>query len=261
VVAVEHAVESDIAKVAAAAAAKAVSLYNDAVTYARAGLATLRADVTAGLTAAETTAANALARASTVLSADIAAAERTAAADVAALAATTAAGLTAAGRDIANGVATAEAVAAARLDAVRGVIYTDLETWGADALKVAWPDAGGDIAALRRALAGDFPDIAGLLDALAGAGAIGLLGTLIRSMATSQALTKLATDCIVPNCRNLSGLGSLLQELTTLAEGGILFALLAELVHDPGQAAADLQTTLGTVVSDSIGLVTGLLAA
>jgi hypothetical protein len=252
VVAVEHTVESDILRVEVAVTAKAVSLFQSALAYAQAGLATLRSDVTAGLAAVEATAANDVLNASTVLSADIAAAERTAAADVAALAATTAAGLAQAGRDITAGVATAEAVAAARLDAVRGVIYTDLDTWGTDALKVAWPDASGDIAALRLALGADFPDIAGLLDALAGAGALGLIGTLIRSMATSQAITKLATDCIVPNCRNLSGFGKDLQELLGVVSGASFLAWLVFTIAEPAAAARDTETVIHGLVDGTV---------
>jgi hypothetical protein len=118
-----------------------------------------------------------------------------------------------------------------------------------------------DLQALRDVLGADFPWLNDLAGLMAGAGTAGLLGALIRSMATSQAVTKLATDCIVPNCRNLSGLGSLLSELSGLLEGDIIFALLAAAVTDPAGAARDIEAAIYQPAADAVHLFSGLLRA
>lgn len=135
--------------------------------------------------------------------------------------------------------------------ALVGSVYTDLDTIGRQAMQEVWPGAAGDVAALRKALGGNFPWLDALLPALAGGGAIGLGAALVQSLAGAQAVTKLATECIVPNCENLSGLGSLLSELEALITGGALLALLEFMVRDPAAAARDAETVLFPLVNDT----------
>lgn len=201
---------------------------------------------------AEQLAADSLARASTVLQADITAAGQLAGREVAALAGVVGADVSALERGLASGLATAEAAAAASLAAVRAGVYTDLETWGDQAVSRAWPDAAGDLGALRDAIGADFPWLNDLLGALGGLGTAGLAGALIRSMATSQAVTRLATDCIVPNCRNLSGLGQLLEGLLGDAAAAAMLAWVIFMVTDPGGWSADMQAVAVTPASDAI---------
>jgi len=231
-------------------AAEATSLFtraeNDAITWVR---------------QAESAAASAVTNASAALQAEIASAEALAAREVNQLAASTQAAVNQLASDIASQVASAEALAFSQVQALQQGIITDLEQTGDAALQLAWPDAVPDLQALRDALGADFPWLNDLLGLMAGAGTAGLLGALIRSMATSQALTRLATDCIVPNCRNLSGLGSLLQQLAGLLENDLLFTLLAAAVADPAGAAADIQAALEQPATDAASLFTTLLGA
>lgn len=249
------------ASLTARAEADANSLYIRALSYA-AGLFT-RAEQTAlaWVRQAEADAANLVTQASTTLRADIAGAEALAAHEVSALAASTRAELSQLAADLAAGVQTAEALASSQVRALQQGIITDLETIGDSAVSIAWPGAVPDIQALRGTLGADFPWLNDLLGLMAGAGTAGLLGTLIRSMATSQAVTRLATDCIVPNCRNLSGLGSLLQDLGGLLETDLIFALLAAAVTDPTSAARDIEAALYRPASDAAGLFAQLLGA
>lgn len=192
---------------------------------------------------AEASAANLVTQASTALQAEIRDAEAIAAHEVSALQASVQAAVNQLATDLTSGLQTAEALASSQVAALQRGIVTDLETIGDGAISIAWPDAAPDLQALRGALGADFPWLNDLLGLLAGAGTAGLLGALIRSMATSQALTKLATDCIVPNCRNLGGLGNDLQQLLGLLSDAALAAWITELVHSPGAWAQDMQAT------------------
>jgi hypothetical protein len=208
---------------------------------------------------AETAAANLVTESSTALRADIAGAEQYAASEVSALAASTQAAVNQLANDITGGLATAETLAYSQLEAAVRGITTDLETIGDSAVSLAWPDAVPDLQALRDTLGADFPWLNDLLGLLAGAGTAGLLGALIRSMATSQALTRLATDCIVPNCRNLSGLGKFLQALSGDASEAAMLAWLVEAITNPSGWASDTNALLGGPANDTITAVRGLL--
>jgi hypothetical protein len=210
---------------------------------------TATADIARTLTVAETDAANALARASTALESDIHAAEAFAAGEIGSLAASVQAAVNTLDGDITRGIATAESVAAANLGAAVGGIYTDLDTWGREAVADVWPGAAGDIDALRNVLGADFPWLRDLTGALAGAGAAGLLGALIRSMATSQALTRLATDCVVPQCRNLGGLSNDLGNLLSTASTAAMLAWLIFGVTDPAGWAQETGAVGGPIAS------------
>lgn len=230
-----------------------------AVSYATQLAAREEARALALVSSAETTAANLVIESSTALRAEIRTAELVAASEVSALAASTQAAVSQLGADLTSGLASAEALAYSQVTALGRGIVTDLEQTGEAALRLAWPDAAPDIDALRQALGADFPDVQGLLDLLAGAGAAGLLHALVTSLAGTAAVTRLATDCIVPNCRNLGGLGHFLQSLFSDATDVALFAWLAEAVADPGRWAADTDALLGSIATDTASAARTLL--
>lgn len=219
---------------------RAVALFNAATTA-----------IAQGIITAETWAANAVARESTILQADIHAAEVFAADSVSTLATSTQAAINTLSGDIATGIATAESIAAANLSAVAGGIYTDLDTWGKQAIADAWPDAQGDIGALRNVLGGDFPWLNDLLGALGGLGAAGLLHSLISSQAGAQAITRLATDCIVPQCRNLGGLSNDLGNLLSDAAIAAMLAWLIFAVTDPSGWAGEMMTVAAPIATET----------
>jgi hypothetical protein len=232
---------------------------NTALLYAADLFARAEADALALVSRAEADAANLVTQASTALQAQITSAEALAAREVSGLAASTQAAVNQLANDITSGLAGAEALAYSQVQALQRGIVTDLETIGDTAVGLAWPDAVPDINALRGVLGADFPWLNDLLGIMAGAGTAGLLGALIRSMATSQALTRLATDCIVPNCRNLSGLGNDLSQLLGIISEGALLAWLAEMVANPQGWARDTGTVLGPIGNDSISAARTLL--
>ena len=140
-------------------------------------------------------------------------------------------------RDLIN----AERAAAVNLARVQRGIITDLKTTGDIAVRDVWRGAEGDIEALRRVLGNDFPWLKDLLGALGGLGAAGLLGALIRSVAGAEAITKLATDCIVPNCRDLGSFPSSLANLLGEASDAALLAWVIFMITDPHGWAADME--------------------
>lgn len=229
-------VENRITSVAATLTLDAVRLYRDGVAFTR-----------REILAAEQLAALELARASSVIRADLARLAAAVAADVRLVEGYARSLFDRAEQDIASAEAAAEAFARSQVAAQARVIYTDLETWGDKAVSDAWPDAEQELAHLRGTLGADFPWLNDLLGALGGLGTAGLLGTLIRSMATSQALTRLADDCIVPQCRNLGGLSRDLANLSALFAAGTMFAWIADGVADPSGWARDVSSVLGPV--------------
>jgi hypothetical protein len=235
------------------------SLVDSALSFAAAKAAQAEAYALALMHTAETDAANAIVAASTTLQADVASVRQLVVSDIGRLEAGTTAALHQLESDVISRVASAESLAFSQVQALQQGIVTDLETTGEAALQLAWPDAIPDIGALRQALGADFPDIQALLGLLAGAGTAGLLHALITSLAGTQALTKLATDCIVPNCRNLGGLGNFLNQLFADATDLALIAWLIEGVANPTGWARDTDAILGPVAADTTAAIRSLV--
>lgn len=210
------------------------------------------------LTTAETDAANLVTNASSSLKADILAAENMAVADINALDRSVQSAINTLSADITAGIATAETLAAVNLRASVSGIYTDLDTWGKEAIADAWPDAQRDIGALRNVLGGDFPWLNDLLGALGGLGAAGLLGSLIQSVAGAQAITRLATDCVVPQCRNLGGLSNDLGNLLGTASTAAMLAWLIFAVTDPAGWAAETMAVASPAATGAADAATRL---
>ena len=234
--------ERDTASLVDTAELRAAALFHDAETYAARLTSDAEKSLAAAIQAAEAAALSAVAAAERTLTGSIAAAVTGADNDLRSLSGqvNTVAGELA--RDIVTEVQGAEATAAAALAAVQSGIYTDLEQWGDQAVTHVWPDAAGDIGALKGVLGNDFPWLQDLLGALGGLGTAGLAGALIRAIAGTEAITRLATDCVVPNCRNLSQFGTDLQDLIGVAALAALVAWLAAGVADPASWAQDMQT-------------------
>lgn len=230
-----------------AAENRAIALFNTATT-----------DIANGIVRAETDAANLVTNASSALKADILAAENLAIGDINALDRTVQSAINTLSADITAGIATAESLAAVNLSAVAGGIYTDLDTWGKRAVADAWPDAQRDIGALRNTLGADFPWLNDLLGALGGLGAAGLLGSLIQSMAGAQAITRLATDCVVPQCRNLGGLSHDLGDLLGTASTAAMLAWLIFAVTDPSGWSSEMMAVAAPVATQAAGAATRL---
>lgn len=203
-----------IARVAAADAA-AVRLFGDAKAFAdqlyRDGAAFTRAEVAA----AESAAAALFRQAETDVLLGIKRAEAYADAAAIAAASTAIAGLT-------------------------GVLVTDLDQ--------LWPAVDTAIGDVIDVAAGGFTDVVSDLQNLARDVPGSLPAAIAASLAVAVPLLRLAKDCTIPNCRNLSQVGRDLQELFGAVETGALLALVGEAARNPEGTADVLTGTLGPVL-------------
>lgn len=76
-----------------------------------------------------------------------------------------------------------------------------------------------------------------------------------------DALVKLARDCVMPNCRNLSGVGRELQSLFGIVEGDLLIGLLAEAAHDPEAVARGALDVARPILDGAVSIVRDQVAA
>lgn len=149
-----------------------------------------------------------------------------------------------------HAIAHADAAAAAAKTAAVAQLDTNTVTH----LAPTWDDVRAGVDGLSDTLAGDFADVARDLAAIPRA----LPQTVPVSIASVAALAvpllRLAEDCTVPNCRNLSSFGRDLAAMTEAIEVGSMFPWLIELITDPESGAAgvisDLQEPMDTIVAD-----------
>jgi len=230
----------------------AANLFAEAENYAGKAVAAAETALAADIRAVQQAAAANLTAAERALTSTISSVASAADKDLASLAAQTNTDVGRLAGDIVSEVTKAESIAAANLAAVQAGIYTDLEQWGDQAVSHVWPEADQDIAALKQTLGADFPWLNDLLGALGGLGSAGIAGALIRAIAGAEVVTNLAEQCIIPNCRNLSGLGQDLAELLQAASVAAMVAWLAFCVTDPAGAATDIQDVLLNPLRDVV---------
>lgn len=142
--------------------------------------------------------------------------------------------------DITAGVASAEAAASIALARGLDGLVTDLDTWGKDAYEQSVGGIDDAVRELERAWGETMPWIKDLAGPLAGAGAAGLLGALIRSAAVESLTVNALDRCVFPNCENLSQLGKELADLLGASSTALLIAWLIFAVTDPKGWARDM---------------------
>jgi hypothetical protein len=148
-----------------------------------------------------------------------------------------------------EGMVTAATVAAVRSwDATIGKAFAN-----------PWDKVRGAVDDLEGIAAGDFADVVADLKAATGIDVGTAAGAIAATAALALPLIKLAKDCTIPNCRNLSGLGNVLSELESLGFDAALIALVAEAAHNPATFADDVTSTLSGVVGDTRSLFGALV--
>lgn len=105
----------------------------------------------------------------------------------------------------------------------------------------------------------DFQDVVADLQSVARAVPTDIAGAIAATLAISVPLLKLAKDCTMPNCRNLSGFGQFLADLFSDATDAAFVAMLAELVQNPKSGAQDVLSELGGLANDTVGLAKELV--
>lgn len=119
--------------------------------------------------------------------------------------------------------------------------------------RATWPQLVTEIDGATEATGGQMPELAALLQAVPRTGAATLGEAATDPLAIQRALLRALTDCVIPNCRNLSQAGRDLTSLFGLVEGAALLAFLAEIIHDPETAARDTVDILDPVFSATLG--------
>lgn len=256
-----HAAQQYALHLAIITRSQAVSLFRVAERDISDGISAVQRDTALLVTRAEFDAAASLASVHRQLSSDIRSAESAASAGAAAAVATARQMFTTAERDAARALAAADATLTARISAAEQGILTDVDRIAGQALRTAWPESARDVEALRRALAGGYGDVASLLRALGGAGSAGLLGALTSALAGTAVMTRLAEECVIPNCDNLGQFGSELHSLLSDIATAAMLAWLAFAVTEPVPAADDTARVLGALVDPILGPLTDLLSA
>lgn len=132
--------------------------------------------------------------------------------------------------------AAAQAAASAALAGLAGVLVTDLDQ--------LWPAVPAVIDDVIDVAAGAFTDVVDDLRGLSRDLPAGLPAAIALSLGIAVPLLRLAKDCTIPNCRNLSQFGREIQDLFSLVEDGALLALLTAAATDPEGAADEVQNTL-----------------
>lgn len=174
-------------------------------------------------------------------------------------------------------VNTLRAEAAAAISGLTGYVNTEINAVKAFATATAIQAANAAIGALNRIIAADLVSpwtqvaegVQGLIDeadkdftdVVDGLKKIDLsiptdvVGAIAGVAAIAIPLLRLAKDCTMPNCRNLSQVGRDLQSIFGMVEGGAFIALLGAAASDPAGFAHDINSTIGTVVNDAVGIV------
>lgn len=107
-----------------------------------------------------------------------------------------------------------------------------------------WQGIRDETDALLGEIGADFPKVAADLRDLPISLPTTVPVALSAALAAAIPMLRLARDCTVPNCRNLSRFGRDLADMEAAVEGVDVFAWLAEMVTHPGSAAADLAADL-----------------
>lgn len=162
-------------------------------------------------------------------------------------------------QDIADALARAEAYATTAVSNVVGLSVTDIDQAIAGALGGIYTDIDTAVSETVGVIGtGDADVLAGLRQIPVGQIA-SLAGVATLAGATTLTLARYLRDCGIPNCQNLSQFGNELQDLLSVVGDASFLALLVELIHNPSAAAATINDTFGSVISDATSTAKSLL--
>ena len=149
---------------------------------------------------------------------------------------------------VAGALVTAGTQATATAEATVGALVTDVD----NALAPVVTGVIDDVGSLVGVLGTDFPDVTSILKEIDLTKVGSLAGGLLGALSITRALTRLAEDCTVPNCRNLSQYGRDLQALLGVVEGAAFLGLIIDMIRNPEATAVTIENTLGGVARDTV---------
>ena len=116
-----------------------------------------------------------------------------------------------------------------------------------------------DVETLGRDMAGGFADVRGAIADIPAAIPADIAAALATSALATRALTRLARECTVPNCRTVNGAKGFLESLLSGVELDAFIALVAALAADPARAAQRIDEWFGPVTREAETIGKGLL--
>lgn len=149
------------------------------------------------------------------------------------------------------GKSAAIAAETAAINAVTGPLITDLPN--------VWPALGKAVDGIIDAAAGGLTDAIDWAKGFDHAIPISAGATLAATLPIVTSLTKLAEDCVIPNCKNLSQFGKDLQNLFGIIEDAAFLGLLAEFFTNPAGAANEVKSILVPVMDATVGAAENLI--
>ena len=156
--------------------------------------------------------------------------------------------------EIGQALSAAEAFAVTAAGVAAHDAVTALDAVTETSVAAVWQGVITDVDNVITAAEQDFADVVTDLQSVARAVPADIAGAITATLALSIPMLKLAERCVIPNCRNLSGLGQFLADLFTDATDLALVALFTELATNPTSGAQDVFDTLGTLANDTLGL-------
>lgn len=229
------------------------SVLHESEAYAAARASAAVAYAAALFTAAEHDTAAAAAAARAFAAAEVAQLARAAAAEISTAEDIAVSLFRTAEADTAAALGAAEAYAAARAAAAEQAAWAAVQGAASAGLAAAWPGIITDVDSLRGVIADSWPDIRDAVDAIPRAVPADLAGGLAALGVLAIPMLRAMEDCVLPNCRNLGGLGSFLHDLLGAAEAAALLAWVTYCIADPVAAADDTEAVGGPVASGTLG--------
>lgn len=126
-------------------------------------------------------------------------------------------------------------------------------------IHATWPQQLLEVDSAIAAAGSDMPDLVSLLKAVPRNAPATLTEAAADPMTITRALTRAMSDCVIPNCRNLSKFGKDLSGLGTLLGAGGLLAFLVYAVKHPTEAARDTENVAGGLIDGTVTAVKDLL--
>lgn len=128
---------------------------------------------------------------------------------------------------------------------------TTLEGEAARALAGVWPDVSAAAQGVISTAGTDFAGAISDIKAIDWTKTVDIAGSIAGTAAIAASMAKLAEQCVIPNCRNLSGIGRELQQILGAVEGAGFLAFITEMLTNPAGAATEARDILVPVFEDT----------
>lgn len=162
--------------------------------------------------------------------------------------------------DVAAALHAAEQYADTAAQAAVGLLVTDVDQAISQVESAYWPGVVAGIDGVTGALGDDLADILAGIKAIPRVIPTDLATSIAGVTALSIPMLKFMEQCGIPNCKNLSALGRDLQALLGLVGDAAFLEFILSLVHNPTDAANEVQNVLGDAFNGMLSTARELLS-